>query len=61
MREAIYNFLLANGYGLYIWPCYLLFFVCIAWQVMAAIKKGTALRKYLTYELQAGTISDKQA
>lgn len=33
------------GYGVYVWPCYVLLLGFIGWQVFVALKKNTAVRK----------------
>lgn len=58
MVEFLVNFFVANGYGIYIWPCYVLLFLLISWQLIRALRVGTLVRKNLIQSLQNGFISD---
>ena len=60
MYETLVSFFVANGYGVYIWPCYVLLLALISWQLIMALKKNSIVRKNIAKNLQLGLISDKQ-
>lgn len=61
MYEALVNFFTANGYGVYIWPCYGLLLLLISWHLIMSLKKNFTVRKNLLQHLQLRLISDQQA
>ncbi len=49
-----------GGYGVYVWPSYILLLTLISWQVFAALKKNLAIQNKLKQDLWSGSNSDQQ-
>lgn len=49
-----------GGYGIYIWPCYILLLALISWQIFAALRRNLSMHAKIKNQW-LGTDSDPQA
>lgn len=40
MFEAMYNFWYMNGYGVYVWPCYILLLLTLSIYILQSIRRN---------------------
>lgn len=50
MLGYIYTICDLGGYGVYIWPCYILLLTLLAWQILSAIKRNAEMHKRVQIE-----------
>lgn len=50
--NQILEFLHMGGYGLYIWPCYLIFILVFSWHLYAALKTAVNIKKKILLDRQ---------
>ncbi len=60
MSEYVVNLCSMGGYGIYVWPCYVLLLGLLTWQIFAALKKNIAVHSKLKKDMWSGTNSDSQ-
>lgn len=60
MLSQIIKFCDMGGYGVYVWPCYVLFLTVVAWQIFGAMKRNIKVYNKVKDNVWFGTNSDKQ-
>ena len=50
--DMLSKILIMGGYGIYIWPCYLIFILVFSWHLYAALKTSVNIKKKILLDKQ---------